>query len=236
MAEILVVDDEKRIRNIVRKYAEFEGHTVTEASDGLEAVSVFAGGHFDAVILDIMLPGLDGYSVLRQIRKNSEVPVIMLSALGEEYDRLKGFELGIDDYVVKPFSARELMYRINGILKRTMRQNPAAQGNINEKSENCCCEMFVREGLQADLMNHTLTVDGEKKELTYKAFELLACLIRNRNIALTREQLITAVWGYDYCGDDRTLDTHIKFLRGALGNYRDRIVTIRNVGYRFDDR
>ena len=229
MYHILIADDEARIRSIIRKYAEFEGHTVTEAGDGMEAVRLSRLEKFDIVILDIMMPELDGFSACREIRKTSNVPIIMLSARGEEYDKIHGFELGVDDYVVKPFSPRELLLRVEAVMKRVNRKD-GAEGGKNEIME------FAGGGLKADLTARIVYVDGQRAELSPKEYDLLFFLMRNRNIALTRERLISEVWGYDFYGDARTLDTHIKLLRKSLGPYSECIVTVRGVGYRFEER
>ena len=221
MYNILVTDDEVMIRKLIRKYAEFEGHTVTEASNGMEAVVLCRDNDFDIVIMDIMMPELDGFSACREIRRSSNVPIIMLSARGEEYDRINGFELGVDDYVVKPFSPKELMLRINSIMRRARR---------DEKVK----EVYESEGLCVDFTARMVTIDGEKVDMSPKEYDLLFYMIRNKNIALTREKLITEVWGYDFYGDDRTLDTHIKLLRRSLGEHSSHIVTLRGVGYRFE--
>ena len=229
MYHILVVDDEMRIRSIVRKYAEFEGHTVTEAGDGMEAVSLCRREQFDIIILDIMMPELDGFSACREIRKTSSTPIIMLSARGEEYDKINGFELGIDDYVVKPFSPRELMLRVEAVMKRVKRA-AAEQTEKNQVIE------LDNGGLRVDLTARIVYVDGERVEMSPKEYDLFFYLLRNRNVALTRERLISEVWGYDFFGDIRTLDTHIKLLRKTLGRYSDYIVTLRGVGYRFEEQ
>ena len=221
MYNILVTDDEVMIRKLIRKYAEFEGHTVTEASNGMEAVVLCRDNKFDIVIMDIMMPELDGFSACREIRRTSNIPIIMLSARGEEYDRINGFELGIDDYVVKPFSPKELMLRVDAIMKRVKR----------DTTRN---EVFEKDGLKVDFTARMVTIDGEKIDMSPKEYDLLFYMIRNKNIALTREKLITEVWGYDFYGDDRTLDTHIKLLRRSLGEYSSHIVTLRGVGYRFE--
>lgn len=225
MVRILVVDDEQMIRELIKKYAVFEGYTVTEAADGMEAVKICRGkpNGFDMIIMDIMMPELDGFSAVKEIRKESSTPVLMLSARGEEYDKIHGFELGIDDYVVKPFSPKELMMRVAAILKRA---NPAGGGQKKE--------ILYFDGLTVDFTGRIVTVDGEKAELSPKEYDLLFYLVSNRNIALTREKLITNVWGYDFYGDDRTLDTHIKLLRKSLKDYSRFIVTLRGVGYRFE--
>ena len=219
---ILVVDDEAKIRSLIRKYAEFEGYEVSEATDGMDAVSLCRTQNFDIIIMDVMMPGLDGFSACREIRKFKNIPVLMLSARGEEYDRLHGFELGVDDYVVKPFSPRELMMRVNVIISR---HGAAAEANHETVSFG---------GLSIDFPARLVYIDGNRVELSPKVYDLLTYMVRNKGLALTREQLISNVWGYDFFGDDRTLDTHIKLLRLALGPYRDYIVTIRGVGYRFE--
>lgn len=228
MYHILIADDESRIRSIIRKYAEFEGHTVSEAADGMEAVVLCRRESFDLIILDIMMPELDGFSACREIRKISQTPIIMLSARGEEYDKINGFELGIDDYVVKPFSPRELMLRVDAVLKRANR--PAAVGRI---TPNEIVELDGG-GLRADLTARIVYVQGERVELSPKEYDLLFYMLSNRNIALSREKLISEVWGYDFYGDARTLDTHVKLLRKSLGPYASYIVTLRGVGYRFE--
>lgn len=223
MVKILIADDEEQIRRIVKKYGEFEGYEVAEAADGLEAVRLCREKTFDVVILDVMMPQLDGFSACREIRKMCQTPVIMLSARGEEYDRLHGFDLGADDYVVKPFSPKELMMRVAAILKRSGAA-PGRQKDIRDFG-----------GLSVDLSTRTVTVDGERRELSPKEFDLLACLIENKGIALTRDRLLDHVWGYDFFGDGRTLDTHIKLLRQKIRPYDNYIVTLRGVGYRFDE-
>ena len=228
MYHILVVDDEVRIRSIIKKYAEFEGHTVTEAGDGMEAVLLCRREPFDIVIMDIMMPELDGFSACREIRKTSQIPIIMLSARGEEYDRINGFEVGIDDYVVKPFSPKELMLRVEAVMKRVRRATPAETQNEVIEIDNG--------GLCVDLTARIVKVDGERVEMSPKEYDLFFYLLANKNIALSREKLITEVWGYDFYGDARTLDTHIKLLRKSLGRYADCIVTLRGVGYRFEGR
>ncbi|MFG6325278.1 MAG: response regulator transcription factor [Lachnospiraceae bacterium] len=225
MKNILVVDDEEKIRIVIKKYAEFEGYNIVEAGDGMEAIDKFKEESFDLVILDVMMPELDGFSTCRELKKIKDVPVIMLSARGEEYDKIHGFELGIDDYVVKPFSPKELMMRMNAVMTRH-RVNAADADNNHE--------IYESEGLKVDFTSRIVTVDGVKTDMTPKEYDLLFYMIKNRGIALTRERLITEVWGYDYYGDDRTLDTHIKLLRSSLGDYRKFLVTLRGVGYRFE--
>lgn len=228
MYHILVVDDEPRIRSIIKKYAEFEGYTVTEAADGMEAVHFCRSAEFDIIIMDIMMPELDGFSACREIRKISQTPIIMLSARGEEYDKINGFELGIDDYVVKPFSPKELMLRIEAVMKRTKR---AADGGV--KKENLIVTLDDG-GLRADITARLVFIDGKRVEMSPKEYDLFFYMLQNRNIAISREKFISDVWGYDFFGDVRTLDTHIKLLRKSLGRYANLIVTLRGVGYRFE--
>ena len=227
MYHLLVVDDEAKIRMLIRKYAEFEGHTVTEAENGMEAVELCRKDpkQFDLIIMDVMMPELDGFSAVAEIRKVSQAPVLMLSARGEEYDRIHGFELGVDDYVVKPFSPKELMMRVTAIMNR-----------VNPQGEEHRRNVLTFEGLSIDLDARIVTVDGQRVELSPKEYDLLVYMAQNKNIALTREMLITNVWGYDFYGDDRTLDTHIKLLRRSLGPYSKFIVTLRGVGYRFEGK
>ena len=230
MYHILVVDDESRIRSIVRKYAEFEGHQVTEAGDGMEAVLLCRKNRYDIIIMDIMMPELDGFSACREIRKVTNIPIIMLSARGEEYDRINGFEVGIDDYVTKPFSPKELMLRVDAIMKRVSR----ASDPLNAQPKpNVVVEMDGG-GLRADFTARLVFIDGERVEMSPKEYDLFFYLLSNRNIALSREKLLCEVWGYDFYGDARTLDTHIKLLRKSLGRYSKYIVTLRGVGYRFE--
>jgi DNA-binding response OmpR family regulator len=221
MTSILIVDDEQKIREVIREYAEFNGFTVSEAADGMEAVSLIKENDYDIVIMDVMMPKLDGFSAVKEIKKEKDVPVIMLSARSEEYDKLFGFELGIDDYMVKPFSPKELMARVNVILTR----RTPAESEIEE---------LVFEGLTINIPARKISVDDEPVELTPKEYELLFYLVENKNIALSRDKLLQDVWGYDYFGDDRTIDTHIKNLRNNLGEYRKMIVTLRGIGYKFE--
>ena len=230
MYHILVADDEARIRSIIKKYAELEGHTVTEAGDGMEAGRLCRKENFDIIIMDIMMPELDGFSACREIRKVSNTPIIMLSARGEEYDKINGFETGIDDYVVKPFSAKELMLRIDAIMKRSKN---SGRPNDEVKKQNVVIELD-NGGFKADLTARIVYIDGERVDMSPKEYDLLFYMLENRNIALSREKLISEVWGYDFYGDARTLDTHIKLLRKSLGDYSRYIVTLRGVGYRFE--
>jgi DNA-binding response OmpR family regulator len=229
MYHILVVDDESRIRAIIRKYAEFEGHQVTEAGDGMEAVLLCRRNNYDLIIMDIMMPELDGFSACREIRKTSQTPIIILSARGEEYDRINGFEVGIDDYVTKPFSPKELMLRIDAIMKRVK----LASNGASAQSQNRIIELD-HGGLKADVTARLVFIDGERVEMSPKEYDLFFYMLNNRNIALSREKLLSEVWGYDFFGDARTLDTHIKLLRKSLGKYSNYIVTLRGVGYRFE--
>lgn len=222
MAKILIVDDEKKIRDVVREYAEFEGFEIIEAEDGMDAVKkVSENDDISIIIMDIMMPKLDGYSAVREIRKTSSVPVIMLSARGEEYDKLFGFELGIDDYVVKPFSPKELMARIRAVINRV--------SPVKSKEE-----IVKYKGLTINFTAREVLIDGKKISMTPKEYDLLFYLVKNMNIAMSRDKLLEEVWGYDFYGDDRTVDTHIKMLRNSLGEYRNLIVTLRGMGYKFE--
>ena len=222
MYKILVADDEQKIREVIKEYAEYEGHTVYEAVDGMQAVDMAKEQDFDIIIMDVMMPRLDGFSACKEIRKFKNTPILMLSARTEEYDKLFGFELGIDDYVVKPFSPKELMARVNAVLSR---RKAASQPQS---------QVMKFDGLEINIAARTVTVDGKKVELTPKEYDLLFYLVENRNIALSRDKLLSDIWGYDFFGDDRTIDTHIKNLRNNLGPYRDFIVTLRGVGYKFE--
>lgn len=221
MYKILIADDEQMIREVIKEYAEYEGHTVVEAGDGMEAVEKAKKEDFDIIILDIMMPRLDGFSACKEIRKTKDTPVLMLSARGEEYDKLFGFEIGADDYVVKPFSPKEVMARINAIIKR----GHMATSEI---------ESVQYEGLEINFSSRDVKIDGKKVNLTPKEYDLLFFLAKNKNIALTRNRLLEEVWGYDFFGDDRTIDTHIKMLRNNLGKYRKFVVTLRGMGYKFE--
>jgi len=223
MYKVLVVDDELKIRELVAKYVKFEGHEVYEAENGMQAVELCRDNDYDIVIMDVMMPELDGFSAVKEIRKRKTTPVIMLTARGEEYDKIHGFEAGIDDYVVKPFSPKELMMRVEAVLKRS-RPGPG-------QAEH---ETYTRGGLTIDFTARLVYVNDEPVNLAPKEYDLLFYLVRNRNVALPREKILTDVWGYDFYGDDRTLDTHIKMLRKALGENSDSIVTLRGTGYRFD--
>ena len=221
MYKILIADDEIKIREVIREYAEFEGYSVDEAADGMQAIEMCKADNYDAVILDVMMPKLDGFSACKEIRRLTGVPVLMLSARGEEYDKLFGFEMGVDDYVVKPFSPKEVMARLNVIITRNHKAI---------KDENS----IEFGGLKINMMARDVFVDGVKVEMTPKEYDLLFYLVRNKNIGMTREKILSEVWGYDFYGDDRTVDTHIKMLRNSLGQYRDFIVTLRGLGYKFE--
>lgn len=221
MPRILIVDDEDKIREVVREYAEFSGFSVVEAIDGMDAIEKVKAQDFDVIVMDIMMPRLDGFSACKEIKKIKNIPVIMLSARGEEYDKLFGFELGIDDYVVKPFSPKELIARIRVAIKRG-------------SSSMASADVFAYEGLEINFTAREVLIDGNKVSLTPKEYDLLFYLVKNINIALSREKLLEEVWGYDFYGDDRTVDTHIKMLRNSLGEYRNLIVTLRGMGYKFE--
>ena len=222
--KLLIVDDERKIRELVVKYAAFEGYETAQAENGMEAIAMAGSEAFDLIIMDIMMPELDGFSASREIRKTRNTPIILLSARGEEYDKIHGFELGIDDYVVKPFSPKELMLRVGAVLRR------AGEGGEPREAH----QVARLEGMEVDFTAHQLLIDGSPVALSPKEYDLLFYMVRNRGIALTREKLISEVWGFDFYGDDRTLDTHIKLLRKQLGAYARYIVTLRGVGYRFD--
>ncbi len=218
--KILIVDDEPLIREVIKEYSTLENYEVLEASNGLEALELVKKEEIDIIVLDIMMPKLDGYSALKEIKKIKNIPVILLSARGEEFDKLTGFELGSDDYLTKPFSPKELIARIKAILKRTN----------NEIDE------YKYEDLTVDFKGHTVKIKDEELKITPKEYELLTYFIKNPKIALSREQLLSKIWGYDFFGDDRTIDTHIKMLRNNLGKYRDLIVTVRGMGYKFETK
>ena len=218
MARLLIADDEEKIREMLRKYASHEGYEVTLACDGAEALKLFQEGDYDLVILDIMMPEMDGYEALKKMKEIRDVPCIFLTALGQEYDRIYGFDIGAEDYVTKPFSPKELMMRIKVILKR----------------ENKGSNKIIVKDLILDEDAHTVTINGERVDLANKEYELLLYLLKNRGNALTRQAIISKVWGYEYDSDDRTLDTHMKLLRKDLKEYGQYITTIRGVGYRFE--
>ena len=222
MKRLLIVDDEDKIREVIKEYAEFSGYVAEEAADGMSAIGMVKLNDYDLIIMDVMMPKLDGFSAVKEIQKIKNIPVIMLSARGEEYDKLFGFELGIDDYVVKPFSPKELMARVNAVLSRVDASDKTSQ----------TIEKF--DGLEVNFAARTISVDGKRIELTPKEYDLLFYMIQNKNIALSRDRLLSDIWGYDFFGDDRTIDTHVKNLRNSLGPYRRFIVTLRGVGYKFE--
>ena len=223
--KILVVDDEQRIRDLIGQYLMVEGYDVEYAKDGIDALTTISKGDIDLVILDVMMPFMDGIACLREMRSRGfKTPVIILSAKGEEYDKITGFDAGTDDYVVKPFSPKELMARVKAVISRV---NP-------EIAENK--ERYIFGGLIVDVPSHSVKIDGEFINLTPKEFDLLVCLVQNKGVALSRERILMKVWNYDYYGEDRTVDTHIKMLRGHLKDYRDCIVTVWGVGYKFEPK
>jgi DNA-binding response OmpR family regulator len=223
MYRILIVDDEDDIREVIREYAEFEGHEAVEAQNGMEAVKLCREQDFDIIVMDAMMPKLDGFSACKEIRKTKDIPILMLSARGEEYDKLFGFEMGVDDYVVKPFSPKELMARVNVIVSRHKSSTP-------NKPE----DTLTFGGLSIDLLGRSVSIDGARVDFAPKEYDLLVYLAQNKGVALTRDKLLNAVWGYDFFGDDRTVDAQVKLLRGDLGPYRDYVVTVRGVGYTFE--
>lgn len=218
--KVLIVDDEDMIRNVLKEYVEFEGGEAYEATDGMQAVKMCRDNDFDIILMDVMMPRLDGFSAVKEIKKSKNIPVIMLSARSEEYDKLFGFEIGADDYVTKPFSPKEVMARVHAVLKRYR--------------DDTSSDVITFEGLTIDIAGRNVYVDGEKAELTPKEYEILFYFVKNKGIALSREKLLMDVWGFDFYGDDRTVDTHIKMLRSNLKQYRKFIVTLRGLGYKFE--
>ena len=215
---ILICDDEELIRNVIKEYLKIEHYDIYEASRGDEALEIVKNKDIDLVIMDIMMPGMDGYQATREIKKIKDIPFIMLSARSEEFDKLYGFDIGIDDYVTKPFSPKELIARIKAITKR-----------ISSKSNT-----YIYKDLVMDDLAHVVKLDKEEVILTPKEYDLLKYFMQNKNIALSRETILSNVWGYDFFGDERTVDTHVKTLRNNLGKYRDIIKTVRGTGYKFD--
>ena len=222
--KILIADDEERIRDLIKEYTSLEGFEIDEASDGAMALNLFKQKEYSLIILDVMMPKMDGWSVCREIRKISQIPVIMLTARGEEDDRLFGFELGVDDYIVKPFSPKELLARMKAIIRRSI----IADSSIKKE------ESYKFEGLRIEFNSRNVYVDGNIVSLTPKEYELLNFFVQNQNMVFSRDQLLNSVWGYDFIGDDRTVDTHVKMLRESLGDYRRLIVTVWGTGYKFE--
>lgn len=215
--KVLIIDDEKLIRDVIKTYCYNENFQVLEAENGLDALNVLSVNHVDVIVLDIMMPKMDGYTFFREMKEKYDIPTIIVSARTEEYDKLLGFDLGIDDYLTKPFSPKELIARIKAVTKR-----------YNEKTDE-----FIWKDLRIDFRGHALYIKNREVKITLKEYELLKYFINNPNIAISREELLNKIWGYDFFGDDRTIDTHIKMLRSSLGEYRDLITTVRGVGYRF---
>lgn len=224
MDRILIVDDESNIRELIKKYAQFENYIVDEATNGLEAIKKATENHYDLIIMDVMMPELDGFSAIKEIRKEYDIPAIVLSARGEEYDKLHGFDLGIDDYVVKPFSPKELIMRVNAVLHRY-------RSSVDVPKET---NIWKYNDMVIDLSARIVKINNVRIEMTPKEYNLLVYLINNENKAITREQILSQIWGYDFFGDDRTLDTHMKLLRKKIGEYGQCIITLRGIGYRFE--
>lgn len=222
--KILIVDDEERIRDMIREYTSLEEFQIDEASDGVEALNLTKQVQYSLIVLDVMMPRMDGWSVCREIRKTSQVPIIMLTARGEEYDKLFGFELGVDDYIIKPFSPKELLARMKAIIRRS-----TSTGDSSTKGERASFE-----GLIIEFNSRNVYVDENIVSLTPKEYELLSFFVHNPNMVFSRDQLLNSVWGYDFIGDDRTVDTHVKMLRESLGSYRKFIVTVWGTGYKFE--
>jgi DNA-binding response OmpR family regulator len=222
---ILIVDDEERIREMIREYIEPQGYIIGDAADGLEALAEYSRQEYSLIVMDIMMPGLDGWSLAKEIRKKSQVPIIMLTARGEEYDKLLGFELGVDDYIVKPFSPKELLARIKAILRRST--------NVKDNSSE---ESFILNGLAIEFFSRNVYIDGKLTSLTPKEYDLLVLFVKNPGRVFSRDQLLSFVWKYDFSGDNRTVDTHIKMLRDSLGSYRKYIITVWGTGYKFEVR
>lgn len=223
-SKILIVDDEERIREMIKEYTSLEGFDIVEASDGTEALKLFWQSPYSLIILDVMMPKMDGWSLCREIRKTSQVPIIMLTARGEEYDKLFGFELGVDDYMIKPFSPKELLARMKAIIRR----------NTKVDLKNTAGESYKFDGLHVEFNSRNVYVDGNLVSLTPKEYELINFFVQNQNMVFSRDQLLNSVWGYDFIGDDRTVDTHVKMLRESLGYYRKFIVTVWGTGYKFE--
>lgn len=218
--KILIVDDEVMIREVIKEYLNNEGFDYEEAENGFQALEMLNNNTYDLMVLDIMMPEMDGFTMLKELPIEKRIPTIVLSARGEEYDKLSGFDLGIDDYITKPFSPKELLARIKAVLSRTSKHMPT---------------IYKFDSLEINYSAHTLKIENKMINLTPKEFEILTYLIKNKNIAISREQLLSSLWGYDFFGDDRTVDTHIKMLRNNLRKYRNLIETVRGIGYKFND-
>ena len=231
MAKILIVDDEPDIIQLIERYAKREGYETKSAGDGSEAIEICRAEDFDMIVMDVMMPDIDGFTACKKIREFKDIPVLMLSARGTEYDKLFGFEVGVDDYVTKPFSPKELMARINVIVKRNeaRKDKPSGPNSLNESHH------LYAKGIEVDTLGYNVFIDGEKADLTTKEYAILVYFLNNKGIVLSRDKILNEVWGYDYFGDDRTVDWQIKLLRSKLGSYRDSIRTIRGVGYKFED-
>jgi len=217
---VLIIDDEELIRNVIKEYCNHENIETMEAENGIIALNLVKENHFDAIVLDIMMPKMDGYTFFKEMKEKYDIPTIVVSARSDEYDKLQGFDLGIDDYLTKPFSPRELIARIKAITKRYHKEE----------------DLYEYKTLKVDFKAHVLTIDEKEVKITLKEYEILKYFINNKNIAIPRDELLNRVWGYDFFGDDRTIDTHIKMLRANLGKYRDMIETIRGVGYKFYEK
>lgn len=230
MPKILIVDDEPDIIQLIERYAKREGYETKSAADGSEAIEICRNEDFDMIVMDVMMPDIDGFTACKKIHEFKDIPVLMLSARGTEYDKLFGFEVGVDDYVTKPFSPKELMARVNVIIKRNeARNNPSPKPDGNKGNR------LSAKGIEIDTLGYNVYIDGEKADLTSKEYAILVYLMQNKGIVLSRDKILNEVWGYDYFGEDRTVDWQIKLLRSKLGNYRDSIHTIRGVGYKFED-
>lgn len=223
MPKILIVDDEPNIVTLISRYAQREGYDIVTASDGREAIEKCRSEDFDVIIMDVMMPDTDGFTACKKIKEFRDIPVIMLSARVTEFDKLFGFEVGVDDYVTKPFSPMELMARIRVVISRTTAYEP-----VNDSRH------ITYVGLDIDTFGLTVKVDGERADLTAKEYALLLLLVKNKGIVLSRDRILNEVWGYDSFGVDRTVDWQIKLLRSKLGDYRDSIKTVRGVGYKFE--
>ncbi len=217
---VLSIDDEELIRDVIKEYCNHENFETMEAENGIIALNLLRNNHFDVIVLDIMMPKMDGYTFFKEMKNEYDIPTIVVSARSDEYDKLQGFELGIDDYLTKPFSPRELIARIKAITKRYHKEE----------------DLYEYKTLKIDFKAHVLTIDNKEVKITLKEYEILKYFINNKNIAIPRDELLNKIWGYDFYGDDRTIDTHIKMLRANLGKYRDMIETIRGVGYKFYEK